>query len=57
MAYLEVPVQEVIVHCRGPCRLMSGQMPALLRKRCLTAHTLDVGPPDWRIAGLSVKGR
>jgi DNA-binding transcriptional ArsR family regulator/rhodanese-related sulfurtransferase len=49
----EVPRElDVVAYCRGPYCLFSDEAVTLLRKRGYRARRLDVGLPDWQLAGM-----
>ncbi len=51
----EIPRRrEVVAYCRGPFCVFADEAVSLLRRRGYRARRLDVGYPDWRIAGLPV---
>ncbi len=47
--------KEIVAYCRGPYCVLSYEAVALLRRRGFTAHRLEDGYPEWRIAGLPVE--
>ena len=52
----EVPCDlEVVAYCRGPYCLFSDEAVVLLRERGYQARRLDVGLPDWQLAGLPIE--
>ncbi len=52
----EVPRDlEVVAYCRGPYCLFSDEAVVLLRERGYQARRLDVGLPDWQLAGLPIE--
>lgn len=51
----EVPIdREVVAYCRGPYCVYSDEAVALLRTHGFRARRLDIGLPDWRLAGMPV---
>jgi rhodanese-related sulfurtransferase/DNA-binding transcriptional ArsR family regulator len=51
----EVPHDcEIVAYCRGPYCMFSDDAVALLRNRGFDAYRLDVGLPEWQVAGLPV---
>ncbi len=52
----ELPTgQEVIAYCRGPYCILAYDAVAVLRAKGITAHRLEGGLPEWRLAGLPVE--
>lgn len=45
---------EIIAYCRGPYCVYADEAVALLRERGFNAKRLELGYPDWKIAGLPV---
>lgn len=51
----EIPAKaEVIAYCRGPFCVLAPEAIALLRRHGRPARRLDIGVPEWRLAGLPV---
>jgi rhodanese-related sulfurtransferase len=51
----ELPTgMDVIAYCRGPYCVFSDEAVALLQSHGFSARRLDVGLPDWRLAGFPV---
>jgi len=48
--------REIVAYCRGPYCVFSDEAVALLRSRGYRARRLRQGLPDWRAAGMPVKG-
>ena len=46
--------RDVVAYCRGPYCVFADEAVALLRGRGFRATRLDVGLPEWRLAGLPV---
>jgi len=46
--------REVVAYCRGPFCVYADEAVSLLRRRGFRARRLDVGYPDWKMAGLPV---
>ena len=46
--------REIVAYCRGPYCVMAVDAVALLRKRGLVAHRLELGVPELRVRGLGV---
>ncbi|MFO0644573.1 MAG: rhodanese-like domain-containing protein [Polyangiaceae bacterium] len=46
--------RDVVAYCRGPYCVMAVDAVALLRKRGLVAHRLELGVPELRARGLRV---
>jgi rhodanese-related sulfurtransferase len=46
--------REIVAYCRGPYCVFSDEAVSLLRAHGFDARRLDVGLPDWRLAGLPV---
>jgi rhodanese-related sulfurtransferase len=44
--------REIVAYCRGPFCVYADEAVAKLRRRGYRARRLDVGLPDWRVAGL-----
>lgn len=49
------PGQEVVAYCRGPHCILAFEAVARLREHGFTAHRLEDGFPEWRLAGLPVE--
>jgi rhodanese-related sulfurtransferase/DNA-binding transcriptional ArsR family regulator len=47
--------QEIVAYCRGPHCILAFDAVASLRKKGLTAHRLEDGYPEWKIAGLPIE--
>jgi len=47
--------RDVVAYCRGPYCVFADEAVALLRNRGFRAARLDVGLPEWRLAGLPVE--
>ena len=47
--------QEVVAYCRGPHCILAFDAVARLRDKGLTAHRLEDGFPEWKLAGLPVE--
>ena len=43
--------REIVAYCRGPYRVYADDAVRLLHERGLKARRLDVGLPEWRLAG------
>ncbi len=53
----ELPTgQEVVAYCRGPYCVLAYEAVAELRRRGFTARRLEIGLPEWKLAGLPVEG-
>ncbi len=46
---------EVVAYCRGPHCILAYEAVARLREHGFTAHRLEDGFPEWRLAGLPVE--
>lgn len=52
----ELPAErDIVAYCRGPYCVFADEAVALLRERGRHAWRLDVGLPDWRLAGFPVR--
>ncbi len=49
------PDHEVVAYCRGPHCILAFEAVARLREHGFTAHRLEDGFPEWRLAGLPVE--
>jgi rhodanese-related sulfurtransferase/DNA-binding HxlR family transcriptional regulator len=49
------PAQEVVAYCRGPHCILAFEAVAQLREHGFTAHRLEDGFPEWKLAGLPVE--
>jgi rhodanese-related sulfurtransferase/DNA-binding transcriptional ArsR family regulator len=49
------PAQEVVAYCRGPHCILAFEAVATLREHGFTAHRLEDGFPEWKLAGLPVE--
>jgi rhodanese-related sulfurtransferase/DNA-binding transcriptional ArsR family regulator len=49
------PKQDVVAYCRGPHCILAFEAVAKLRERGFSAHRLEEGFPEWRLAGLPVE--
>jgi len=47
--------QEVVAYCRGPHCILAFDAVARIRERGMTAHRLEDGFPEWKLAGLPVE--
>jgi len=47
--------QEVVAYCRGPHCILAFDAVAKCREKGLTAHRLEDGFPEWKLAGLPVE--
>ncbi len=47
--------KEVVAYCRGPHCILAFDAVARLREKGLTAHRLEDGYPEWKIAGLPIE--
>jgi DNA-binding transcriptional ArsR family regulator len=49
------PEAEVVAYCRGPYCVLAYEAVERLRRHGLRARRLDLGFPDWQVAGLPVE--
>jgi len=49
--------QEVVAYCRGPHCILAFDAVAQCREKGLTAHRLEDGFPEWKLAGLPVESK
>lgn len=47
--------QEVVAYCRGPHCILAFDAVARIREKGITAHRLEDGFPEWKLAGLPVE--
>jgi len=47
--------QEVVAYCRGPHCILAFDAVAKCREKGLTAHRLEDGFPEWKLAGLPIE--
>jgi len=47
--------REVVAYCRGPWCVLSFEAVALLRRRGYQVRRLEVGFPEWKVAGQPVE--
>ncbi len=48
--------KEIVAYCRGPHCILAFDAVARLRDKNITAHRMEDGFPEWKIAGLPVEG-
>ncbi|NOR52226.1 MAG: metalloregulator ArsR/SmtB family transcription factor [Gammaproteobacteria bacterium] len=49
------PAHEIIAYCRGPHCILAFDAVAKLRNRGMSAHRLEDGYPEWKLAGLPIE--
>lgn len=47
--------QDIVAYCRGPYCVLAYEAVARLRQKGFTAHRLEDGYPEWKLAGLPVE--
>jgi rhodanese-related sulfurtransferase len=47
--------KEIVAYCRGPFCLFSHEAVLKLKKKGFEARRMELGLPDWRLAGLPIE--